>query len=240
MAKWLNIEKNTPDCRQSFTGILWMTELISNKQTPHKSFMYNTYEPTHMHTELARQPFSPTLLWASTCLIIHGSLVGLRKTGQARISIHGNERECQIFTTTQQDALSTETTVGLESWNCQEKQKQAILCGLDARASKKNKKQKKHLMRKNRLGWKAGIPLHQLCPLTYPLADWGLQPVIRYQTNHIHKIFIIWQSKHTPYRILLSPTSTKPHIQQTVNKLNAEHWALEAFVFSALCNHLIQ
>lgn len=143
MAKWLNIEKNTPDCRQSLTGILWMTELISNKQTPHKSFMYNTYEPTHMHTELARQPFSPTLLWASTCLIIHGSLVGLRKTGQARISIHGNERECQIFTTTQQDALSTETTVGLESWNCQEKQKQAILCGLDARASKKNKKQKK-------------------------------------------------------------------------------------------------
>lgn len=143
MAKWLNIEKNTPDCRQSLTGILWMTELISNKQTPHKSFMYNTYEPTHMHTELARQPFSPTLLWASTCLIIHGSLVGLRKTGQARISIHGNERECQIFTTTQQDALSTETTVGLESWNCQEKQKQAILCGLDARASKKkNKKQK--------------------------------------------------------------------------------------------------
>lgn len=124
--------------------------------------------------------------------------------------------------------LSGKTKTGYSLWTgCSSKQK-------------KKQKTKKHLMRKSRLGWKAGIPLHQLCPLTYPLADWGLQPVIRYQTNHIHKIFIIWQSKHTPYRILLSPTSTKPHIQQTVNKLNAEHWALEAFVFSALCNHLIQ
>lgn len=142
MAKWLNIEKNTPDCRQSLTGILWMTELISNKQTPHKSFMYNTYEPTHMHTELARQPFSPTLLWASTCLIIHGSLVGLRKTGQARISIHGNERECQIFTTTQQDALSTETTVGLESWTVRKNKNRLFSVDWMLEQAKKTKNKK--------------------------------------------------------------------------------------------------